>query len=477
MRRDSRAVAGLVLSTVILLICLSGAFRLAYSFPRAVTVITGQDFTIDTGFPVVSVYSPNASRVDPHPWARLPSRLTMDTDTAGEYPVEFRLFGLIPIRRVSLIVAERIMVVPGGHSIGVILRSSGLLITGLSPVVTVDGREIWPARSAGLGVGDVIISAGDKQLATKEDLAILVDRTGREGGWVDLLVEKTDGSLVRRSLVPVRHRNGGFQIGILVKDTLAGVGTLTFYDRTTGLYAALGHVISECDSKRPASMKEGQIVRATVTGVQPSKKGQPGEVLGTFVEGQDVIGSILQNGACGITGILSGYLPNPHFPDPIPLGLESQIKRGPAEILTTVDGTRVERFTAEIEQVFSGARQSSKGFVVHITDPRLLETTGGIVQGMSGSPIIQDGLLVGAVTHVLVNDPTRGYGTFAEWMAREARMVPGLAGADALVAFGFHCQTGKTGVESQLEYVVKERNGDSISVGGSLDAEDAGSHR
>jgi stage IV sporulation protein B len=421
------------LSAIVLLTCLSGAFRTAFSFPEAVTVLIGQDFIIDTGLSVVSVYSPNAT-IDSHPWARLPTRLTMDTGKAGEFPVEFRLFGLIPLRRVSLIVADRIMVVPGGHSIGVILRSSGLVITGLSSVVTVDGREVWPARNAGLAVGDVIISAGDKQLATKEDLAILVDRAGRAGQWVDLLVEKADGSVVRRALAPVRHRNGGYQIGILVKDTLAGVGTLTFFDRATGLFAALGHVISEGDSRRPASMKKGQIVRATVTGVQPSRRGQPGEVLGTFVEGQDVIGSILQNGPCGITGVLSGYLRNPHYPEPIPLGLESQVKKGPAEILTTVDGTTIEKFAAEIEQIYSGG-SPSKGFVVRVTDPALLARTGGIVQGMSGSPIIQDGLLVGAVTHVLVNDPTRGYGTFAEWMARDARMMPGLSQGDWVAAF------------------------------------------
>lgn len=432
-RPNLRCVLGFVLSALVLSVCLSGAFRMAFSLPQAVTVFTGQEFTIDTGFPVVSVYSPSASAVASHPWARIPTRLTMDTGTAGEFLLEFRLFGLIPLRRVSLIVADKVMVVPGGHSIGVILRSSGLVIVGLSSVATVDGREVWPARNAGLEVGDVIVSAGDKQLSAREDLAILVDRAGRDGQWVDLLIEKADGTLVRRALAPVRHRSGGFQIGILVKDTLAGVGTLTFFDPRTSLYAALGHVISEGDSRRPLSMKKGQIVRATVTGVQPSRKGQPGEVIGTFIEGQDVIGSILRNGPCGITGVLSSNLSNPHYPEPIPLGLESQIRRGPAEILTTVDGRTVERFAAEIEQVFAGG-SPSKGFVVRVTDKRLLARTGGIVQGMSGSPIIQDGVLIGAVTHVLVNDPARGYGTFAEWMARDARMSPGLSQTDWIAA-------------------------------------------
>jgi len=425
---------GVTLSALVVIICLSGAFRVAFSFPEAVTVFTGQDFTIDTGFPVVSVYSSGAARIESHPWAKLPNRVTMDTARAGEYAVEFKLFGFLPLRRVSLVVTDRMMVMPGGHSIGVILRSTGLVVTGLSPVVTVDGREAWPARAAGIEAGDTIISAGDKPLSTKEELAMLVEAAGRAGEWVDLLIEKPDGSTIRRNLAPIKHRNGGYQIGIMVKDTLAGVGTLTFYEPETGLYTALGHVISDTGSQKPAPMKQGQIVRATVTGVQPSRKGSPGEVMGTFVEGQDVIGSILQNGPCGITGVLGVSLGNPFYSEPIPLGFESQVKRGPATFLTTIDGTTIEEFSIEIEQLISGG-SASKGFVVRVTDERLLQRTGGIVQGMSGSPIIQDGVLVGAITHVLVNDPARGYGTYAERMAREARMIPGLADAGSIAAF------------------------------------------
>lgn len=430
-REKTRFMLGVFLSLLVISVCLSGSFRLAFSFPSEMTLLKGQDFVIDTGSPVVSVGSPSAISALPISWAKVPTRLTLDTATPGEVAVEFKLFGLIPIRRVSLTVAEPIMVVPGGHSIGVILRSTGLVITGLSPVQTVDGREVWPSRNTGLEAGDVIISVGDRKIGTKEEFALIVDRAGREGQWVDLLVEKGDGSVTRRTLMPVRHRTGGFQVGLLVKDALAGVGTLTFYDRTTGLYAALGHVIAEGDSRRPVSMKKGQIVRATVTGVQPSRKGLPGEVLGTFVEGQDVIGNILQNGECGISGILSEPLENRHYAEAIPLGLEGKLHKGPAEALTTVSGTSIERFSVEIEQIFSGPGNLSKGFVVRVTDPRLLASTGGIVQGMSGSPIIQDGYLVGAITHVLVNDPTRGYGTLAEWMARDAYMLPRLSREDA----------------------------------------------
>ena len=252
----------------------------------------------------------------------------------------------------------------------------------------------------------------------------MVDAAGRAGQWLEILFEKPDGSATTKILMPAQHRDGGYRLGILVRDSLAGVGTLTFYEEGSRLYAALGHLISEGDSRNPLIIKEGQIVRSRVTGVQPSRKGQPGEFLGMFVEDQDEIGTIIKNGPCGITGILKTDLFNPFYNDPIPLGLPSQVTKGPAEILTTVSGRQIQKFSIEIENIFPGSGISSKGFAIRITDSRLLTLTGGIVQGMSGSPIIQGGRLIGAITHVLVNDPARGYGTFALWMAQEAYIVP-----------------------------------------------------
>lgn len=419
-----RQLIGLAIALLIVGITLSSPFRLAFSYPDSLTVCTGETFQVDTGYPVVSVHSRAGETSYGVSWFRAPTRLTMSPEKPGEYQVEFRLFGLIPIRKISLTVREPIKVIPGGQSIGVVLRSDGLLITGLSSVETIDGRVVWPAKNAGIEAGDVILSVNDQKVTAKEDLGLAVDRAGREGRWVELTVEKPDGSVLRKVISPVRQKDGGFKLGLLVKDSLAGVGTLTFYQPETGLYAALGHMISEGNSNRPSAMKEGHIVQATVTGVSPSRKGQPGEILGVFVEGQDVLGGIMKNGPCGITGILEKKITNPFYPESIPLAFQSQVKKGPAYMLTTINGREIQRYSIEIEDVYAGTGVSSRGFTIRITDPVLLSVTGGIVQGMSGSPIIQDGRLVGAVTHVLVNDPTRGYGTFAEWMAVEARMIP-----------------------------------------------------
>jgi stage IV sporulation protein B len=421
---------GVALSCIVVLIVSSGSFRTAFSFPDVITLQKDQSLTIDTGFPVVSVYSSSAKKVESHRFGNLPVKVTVDTEIIGHHSVEFRLFGFIPLRRVSLVVSDSIMVMPGGHSIGVILRSGGLVVTGLAPVEDLEGRRLWPAQDAGIEVGDIILSVGDEKVSTKDQLSLAVNRAGRNGQWLDLLVQKPDGRALRKILYPVRHKNGGYNIGLYVKDSLAGVGTLTFYDGSSRLYTALGHIIAENDSKGPAIMEEGQIVRATVMGIQPSKKGKPGEVLGTFVEGADVIGNINKNGPCGISGVLLTELENPFYSEPIPLGMESQVRTGPAEILTTLNGKEIQKFSIEIEEVFHRS-SSSKGFVIRITDPELLAATGGIVQGMSGSPIIQNGYLIGAVTHVLVNDPERGYGTFAERMAKEAYLLRSPATAQA----------------------------------------------
>lgn len=416
-----RRWVGVFLSGLVIAVACSSGFRVAFSFPDVLTLQKGQILSVDTGFPVVSVYSSSAQTVHNHSLGNIPVKVLMDTDTTGEYRLEFRLFGILPLRSVSLVVKDTLMVVPGGHSIGVILRSNGLLVTGLASVEALDGGRYWPAKDAGVEVGDVILSVEDRKVSTKDRLVVEINEAGRQGKWLDILVQKPDGSVQRKIIWPLQHKNGGFNAGVFVKDSLAGVGTLTFFHEDSGLYTALGHVVSEGSSPTPLAMDEGQIVRATVMGIQPSKKGEPGEVLGTFVEGTDVIGSIRQNGNFGISGVLIQDLTNPFYPSPIPLGLESQLEVGEAEILTTLDGNRIQKFSAYIEQVFTKGA-SSKGFVVRITDERLLQTTGGIVQGMSGSPVIQNGMLVGAVTHVLVHDPQRGYGTFAERMAREAHL-------------------------------------------------------
>ncbi|MBE3520040.1 MAG: SpoIVB peptidase [Firmicutes bacterium] len=421
----TRQIIGLSLSALLVLTFCSSPVRFAYSLPQTVTVSSGQDVTLDTGYPLVSVHP--LAELKPGIWGGLTRRVSVDTRNAGEVIVEFRLLGLIPLRRVAFKVVSPPMVIPGGHCIGVILRQKGVLISGLASVETVDGKEIWPLKNSGIQPGDVILAVDGREINSRDELAIWTDLAGRRGGFLELSLQRPDGSIYRRLVKPVPKRNGGFALGLQVKDSIAGVGTLTFYHPQSGTYAALGHIIADDSGRRPAPMESGQIVQASVVDIEKSRRGKPGEMLGTFLDEADVIGTIDKNGPCGISGVLLVPVGNPYYPEPIPLGMATQVRKGPAEILTVVNGREIGRYRAEIEDVYPGSGPSSKGFLFRITDPELLAKTGGIVQGMSGSPVIQDGRLVGAVTHVLVNDPARGYGTFSEWMAREA----GILGAEA----------------------------------------------
>jgi stage IV sporulation protein B len=258
-------------------------------------------------------------------------------------------------------------------------------------------------------------------------IAALVDDQGRAGRPVVVDIRRR-GRDLRVHVWPTLCRDTGrYRLGVLVRDMTAGVGTLTFHDPASMIYAALGHVISDSETGQPVEVHTGRIVGAYVAQIQPGRRGEPGEKMGTFIEGRSVWGDIQKNNQFGIYGVLNQAAPGGLYRDAMPLGLARQVKVGPAEMLTVIDGDRVESFAVDIRRVYNQARPATKGMIVEVTDARLLQRTGGIVQGMSGSPLIQDGKLIGAVTHVFVNDPTRGYGIFSEWMAAEA----GLAGRNA----------------------------------------------
>jgi stage IV sporulation protein B len=213
---------------------------------------------------------------------------------------------------------------------------------------------------------------------------------------------------------------GAVRLGAWVRDSTAGVGTMSFYDPDTGRYAALGHAITDGDTGAVLTVSEGQVLRADIVAVQKGQKGAPGELKGSFLREGQRLGDIRRNSILGIYGALDKPAANPLYPDGLPIGLRSGVHTGKATILSSVDGTGVHEYAIEITRVNPQSVPAPKSMVIRVTDERLLEATGGIVQGMSGSPIIQDGRLIGAVTHVFVSDPTQGYGLYVDWMLGEA---------------------------------------------------------
>lgn len=302
--------------------------------------------------------------------------------------------------------------VPGGKSLGIAIETDGLVVVGTSDL----GVDASPARLAGLESGDIITEANGVALRSADDLAQVL----RAGEQASLQVVN-DHKMRTVQLTPASDpRDGSPRIGAWVRSSTAGVGTLTYVDPLTGEFAALGHPIADIDTGILLPVAEGEIYNSRIAQINPSKRGQPGEIVGDFLGEESAIGSVHLNSDYGVFGdSYTGSLNELPYSKGLPVAERSQVRTGEAQLLTTLDD-EIRAYDCEIEHIDSDDRHDTRSMVVRITDKELLSRTGGIVQGMSGSPIVQNGKLVGAVTHVLVNDPTRGYGIFIENMLEAA---------------------------------------------------------
>jgi stage IV sporulation protein B len=324
-----------------------------------------------------------------------------------------------PIKKMDVKVLSDLKVVPGGQSIGVKLNTLGVLIVGHHLVNTSSGKQS-PGEIADIQVGDIITKINGKDIKKMGDVSPFVRESGESQKPLDVTIIR-DGKSLHKSLKPLQDKNDqSYRIGLYIRDSAAGVGTLTFYDPASFKYGALGHVISDMDTKKPIKVNNGEILGSTVTSIEKGSNGHPGEKLARFSNDQRVLGDISKNSPFGIFGRLNDKISNGRWNKPLPIALSDQVKEGPAKILTVVNGSKVREFDVDVISSVPQKFPATKGMVIKITDPELLKITGGIVQGMSGSPIIQNGRIIGAVTHVFVNDPTSGYGVHIEWMLDEA---------------------------------------------------------
>ena len=317
----------------------------------------------------------------------------------------------VPVRTVEVVTLSQ-RLVPGGMAAGIKLYLEGVLVVGTSPVSTAAGEVESPAKQAGIRMGDVILAVNGKEVEDSDHLGDLVNAAQ---GPVLLTVKREE---VRRTVEvqPETDQPGGERrLGVWTRDSTSGVGTVTFYDPASGVFGALGHVISDVDTQTPLPLRMGELVGADILGITRGERGAPGELKGAFRQGAR-LGSVTENCAYGIYGRADEGFTNPLYPDGVEIAARAEVRLGKASILSTVDGEGVKEYDCEIIRLTGQSAPDVRGIVVEITDERLLSATGGIVQGMSGSPILQDGRLVGAVTHVFVNDPKKGYGVYIEWM-------------------------------------------------------------
>jgi stage IV sporulation protein B len=406
---------GGILLVSLISIGFSSFFQEYINIPKSITVFEGQQLQIDKAVPVSVSLNYNNSSVS---LRDKKNTINISGSEQGNNEMLLELAGF-PIKKVDVNVLKDFKVIPGGQSIGVKLNSVGVLVVGHHQVNTNDGKKS-PGEIAGIKVGDIITKINGQRIEKMSDVAPFVKDSGENGKPLQVVISRESGEFTT-NLQPLKDENEeSYKLGLYIRDSAAGIGTMTFYEPKSMKYGALGHVISDMDTKKPIVVADGQIVRSTVTSIEKGSNGDPGEKLARFSSDREVIGNIKRNSPFGIFGELNKDISNGISDKALPISLSHQVKEGPAQILTVVDNDKVELFDIEIVSTIPQKFPATKGMVLKVTDKKLLEKTGGIVQGMSGSPIIQDGKLIGAVTHVFVNDPTSGYGVHIEWMLNEA---------------------------------------------------------
>lgn len=291
----------------------------------------------------------------------------------------------------------------------------------MSDIDSQNGKISSPAAQAGVQIGDSIIKIDGENVSNSKSVSEKLNKYNDSIMKVTIIRE---GKNIDKEIKPVKSDvDNSYKLGLWVRDSTAGVGTLTFYHEKSGKFAALGHPITDVDTGTMLTVKDGNIINSSIISIKKGAKGNPGEVRGIFVNEEDPLGNIKTNTVSGIYGTSVKALKNNKLNKPMEVGLRNDIKEGDAQILTTVDGEQPKLYNIKIEKLLSQDSPGPKSMVIRVTDPELLEKTGGIVQGMSGSPIIQNNKIVGAVTHVLINKPDVGYGIYMEWMLKDAGIL------------------------------------------------------
>lgn len=324
----------------------------------------------------------------------------------SKYETRITALKLFPVKDITVTVTKRRYVVPGGDAFGIKLYTKGVIVVSVDSVTTAKGSAD-PAVNAGLKCGDVITQINGKAALNSQQLTDAVEQS--DGKRLNLKVER-NGETLELVLKPELSVNGGYKAGIWVRDSSAGIGTVTFYDDSSKMFAGLGHGVCDVDTGKIMPLDNGEAVRAKISGFYKSSAGNPGELCGVFSD--YVIGSLRVNHDMGVYGELL----QPSGEETVPVALESEIQLGVAQMITTIDDSGPQYYDIEIVKIYPSSDLSARNMIIKVTDPELLEKTGGIVQGMSGSPIIQNSMLVGAVTHVFISEPEQGYAVFAQRM-------------------------------------------------------------
>ncbi|HEY8418966.1 MAG TPA: SpoIVB peptidase [Clostridia bacterium] len=307
----------------------------------------------------------------------------------------------------------------GGMPIGISIKSQGVIVIGVTNINTAEG-SVSPSKEAGIEPGDILTEIAGEPIESVASLDEIINKPENIG---EKLILKFVRNNKQRSTIITPAcdiSSGRYKLGLWIRDSAAGIGTITFMKETKSGYkfGALGHPICDPDTLTMVPVRSGDVYRCSIIGLKKSQKGAPGEIRGVFLKEGKKLGVVEKNNRFGVYGVLEERLLNPLYPNPIEIAKRREVKPGKAKIVSTLD-SEIKEYDIEIIKTNNQKTSEEKSMVIRVTDPELIKKTGGIVQGMSGSPIIQNGKLVGAVTHVFINDPTKGFGVYLDWMIDE----------------------------------------------------------
>ena len=338
----------------------------------------------------------------------------------GKSTLEVSLFDNILLKNVEVSVLPKTKVIPVGNIAGVKLYTSGVLVVGMSEIEGNDNKKYKPYENTGIKEGDTIIKVNDKNINSTSDLIQTVNLSQGHDISIKYIHQQETKEC---SITPVKTNNSQYKIGLWVRDSAAGVGTVTFYDPTSKTFGALGHGITDIDTNELINIASGEFITTRILNITKGESGNPGKIQGT-IENQNNIGTIGKNTRFGIYGKVDNLASlNIDTSKEAEVALREEIQIGKAKILCSLDNQKPQEYEIEIEKIYKDNNYDNKSMKIKVTDEKLLEKTGGIIQGMSGSPVLQNGKFVGAITHVLVNDPQEGYAVFGDIMLKQAKEI------------------------------------------------------
>ena len=337
-------------------------------------------------------------------------------ENTGKMELELDLFNLFPVKDVTVNVIPKTKVVPLGKTIGMRLYTEGVLVVGMSEI---EGKK--PYENSGIETGDKIVEVNNVEIKSTDELIQCVNSANGSSVEIKYINDKNEEEVA--NITPAKTAENEYKLGLWVRDAAAGVGTVTFYEPSSGEFGALGHGINDVDTYELIDIANGEIVTTNIIDIVKGEKGSPGEIRG-IIEGERTIGNVSKNTSFGVYGnMLNTTSLNINKESELEVANRSEIKLGKAEIMCELENGKVEKYEIEIQKIFLDNNSDNKSMLIKVTDEELIEKTGGIIQGMSGAPVIQSGKFIGAVTHVLVNDPQMGYAIFGDLMIKQMREV------------------------------------------------------